>query len=267
MAWKRLLVTEQDGIVTVALNRPDKLNAIDFQMFSELDRVSRQLRRRRDIRCVILTGSGSDFSSGLDIKGMIKKPINILHLLKKWLPGNANLAQRVSRNWRLLPVPVIAVINGRCYGGGTQIALGADIRIAAMDAELSIMEVKWGLLPDMAGLLTLREVMGRDQAMRLTMTADILPAEQASELGLVTQVAEQPMETALALAEQVKQRSPDAVAAVKSSINRSWVSSGRALLSRETLHQVRLLMGKNFRIAVARNKEAPDARYRERSHW
>lgn len=264
MKLTRVTVTEADGIVTVALNRPEKLNALDMAMFHELDVVSRQLRKRRDVRAVILTGTGGTFSSGLDIKSIATAPQKALRLLAKILPGNANLVQRVSRNWRRIPAPVIAVLEGRCFGGGLQIALGADFRIATPSCELSIMEVRWGLVPDMAGLLSLREVVAKDIAMKLTMTGEIVSGEAAQQLGLVTEVSVQPMQSAQVFCRQIQQASPDALAAIKRTTNRYWQASERRLLAGETLSQIRLLLGQNFRIAGKRQRTQQDEQYRPR---
>ncbi|QUJ70083.1 crotonase/enoyl-CoA hydratase family protein (plasmid) [Photobacterium sp. GJ3] len=266
--WQRLKVTENDGIVTVSLNRPEKLNALDVLMFQELDKVSRSLRQRKDIRAVILTGEGGNFSSGLDVQSVATSPAKVLGILKKWLPGNANLAQRVSRNWRKIPVPVIAVIEGRCLGGGMQIVLGADFRLATPDAELSIMEVRWGLVPDMAGLLSLRELVAKDVAMKLTMTGEIIAGTQAKHMGLVTEIHEAPLAVAEAFARQITQASPDAIAAIKSTTNQCWTRSERYLLARETLSQIRLILGKNFQIAGHRQRNKSDKAYQNRqSFW
>ncbi|WP_299013367.1 crotonase/enoyl-CoA hydratase family protein [uncultured Photobacterium sp.] len=268
MTWNKLEVTEEQGIVTVALNRPDKLNALDMEMFIELDLVSKQLRKRKDIRAVILTGNGGTFSSGLDIKSVATSKQKVLRLLAKALPGNANLAQRVSRNWRLIPVPVIAVIEGRCYGGGLQVVMGADFRFVTPDSELSIMEVRWGLVPDMAGLLSLREVVSKDVAMRLTMTGEIISGKQAQKIALVTEVSDDPMATALEFCRQIEQASPDALAAIKHTTNRCWSGSERRLLARETLSQIRLLLGRNFFIAGKRQRSKTDIDYQHRqSFW
>lgn len=268
MAWSRLEVTEEQGIVTVALNRPDKLNALDMDMFHELDLVGKQLRKRKDIRAVILTGKNGTFSSGLDIKSVATSKQKAMRLLAKLLPGNANMAQRVSRNWRLIPVPVIAVIEGRCYGGGMQIVLGADFRFVTPDSELSIMEVRWGLVPDMAGMLSLREVVAKDVAMKLTMTGQIISGEEALKLSLVTEVCDDPMAEAQAFCRQLLQASPDAIAAIKNTTNRSWCGSERALLARETFSQIRLLLGRNFFIAGKRQRSKADIDYQHRqSFW
>lgn len=263
------LVTLQieQGIAFVTLNRPDKLNALSYEMFVAIDNTIKKLKKNRQVRVVILKGAEGNFSSGLDVKSVIKKPTRAVSLLFKWLPGNANLAQRVSIGWQRLPMPVIAVIEGCCFGGGMQIALGADVRLCSSDAKLSIMEAKWGLVPDMAGLATLRQLMSKDKALQLTYTAEVLTAKQALEINLVTEIADDPLLRAKALAQQFMQTSPDALAAIKNSIHQSWSSSIRQLLSRESLSQIYLLLGKNRVIAAIRQTKDPEKPYRLRQKW
>ena len=271
MTDSRLCISHADGVATVTLNRPDKRNALDLPMFLAIDRAIRQLRRDRRVRAVILCGEGEDFCSGLDIKSVLGNPLQGLRLLWKWLPGNANLAQRVSIGWRRLPVPVIAAIHGRCWGGGLQIALGADYRIATPDTSLSIMEAKWGIIPDMGGTLSLRELLPVDVALRLASTAELLSGEQAHELGLLTALAEDPYAAAQALAQNFVTRSPDSVAAAKWLYHYAWSPRERAVLARETLLQWRLLLGANQKIAVQRAKaqaeNQPEKPYRPRGRW
>ncbi|WP_372872649.1 crotonase/enoyl-CoA hydratase family protein [Shewanella sp.] len=267
MDRKTVTLEIKGELAFVSLNRPDKFNALNYEMFQEICRVQKQLQRRRDIRMVILAGHGGNFSSGLDIKSVVKKPLQPLGLLAKWLPGNANLAQRVSIGWSRLPVPVIAVLEGYCFGGGMQIALGADFRIAAPTASLSIMEAKWGLVPDMAGLVSLRNIMPKDKALELTMTARVLDAAEAETLGLITWVDENPLERALRLADTLLARSPDALAAIKLSTHKSWTSGIRSLLARESWYQVRLLLGQNFRLAGAKEQGKTNEPYRKRQRF
>ncbi|WP_281212664.1 crotonase/enoyl-CoA hydratase family protein [Shewanella insulae] len=262
-----ITLTIAEGIAWVELSRPEKYNALNYALFESIVKVQRHIAKRRDVRAVILSGSGGNFCSGLDVGSVMKSPMQAFKLLFKWLPGNANLAQRVSIGWRCLPVPVICVLEGICYGGGTQIALGADMRIAAPDCRLSIMEAKWGLVPDMAGLVGLRELVGKDVAMQLTMSAEVIDAEQAKAYGLVTQVSEAPRDAAEALALRLANTSPDANAAIKFSINKSWRASERSLLARESLSQVRLLLGKNRVIAALRQTKDPERRYQVRQPW
>lgn len=237
----RVKLTVKDEVAQVCLDRPDKRNALDLEMFKAIAAVQKQLRRSRQLKAVVLSGAGVDFCSGLDVKSAMHDRRGMVRLLWKWLPWQANLAQRVSVGWRELPAPVITAIQGRCWGGGLQIALGADFRIAAPDASLSIMESKWGLIPDMGGTLALRELLGRDQAMKLAMTAEEISGERAFDLGLVTALSDDPLAAAEAFAAQLAERSADAVQGVKRLYRRSWSGSSGAALARESAYQVRIL--------------------------
>ncbi len=250
---QRVIVEHRGPVSHVRLNRADKHNALDLDMFRALAQAQRSIRRRQGVRVVILSGAGENFSTGLDIKSMMGQRSALLKLLWKWLPGQANLAQRVSIGWRRLPVPVIACLHGRCWGGGLQIALGADFRIAHPDTSLSVMEAKWGLIPDMGGTVALRDLLARDQAMRLAMTAEIFDATRALQLGLLTEIADPPAAAASALSEQLLERSPDALAAIKRLYRKSW-GGERATLARETAYQWRVILGANQRIAVRRQR-------------
>ena len=157
-------LTIEDNIALVRLNRPDKHNALNLDMFLAIDATIKAIKKNRNIRAVIVSGNGESFCSGLDIKSMLKKPQNALKLLWKWLPGNANLAQRVSVGWRRLDIPVIMAIHGKCWGGGMQIALGGDYRIASTTSSLAVLEAKWGLIPDMGGTIALKQCMSLDSS-------------------------------------------------------------------------------------------------------
>ncbi|WP_394204557.1 crotonase/enoyl-CoA hydratase family protein [Shewanella waksmanii] len=257
----------QQGIAMVGLNRVDKYNALSFEMFTSIKKTIKKISQRRDVNAVVLFGHGDNFCSGLDVKSVMSSASQAVKLLFKWLPGNANLAQQVSIGWRRLPVPVICAIDGICYGGGMQIALGCDFRIASPNSRLSIMEAKWGLVPDMAGLVGLRELVGKDQAMLMTMTAEIYSGDEAKALGLVTLVDDKPLEAAQQLATKLIQTSPDANAAIKHSINRNWTTSIRRLLSRESRFQIGLLAGKNRVVAAKRQGKHPDKAYLSRQSW
>ncbi len=249
---QRVTIEVESGIACVRLNRADKRNALDLAMFKCIAAAQAEVRSQGGIRAVILQGEGEDFCTGLDVTSMMSDRKAMIRLLWKWLPWQANLAQEVGVGWRRLSVPVIAAIQGRCWGGGMQIALGADFRIAHPDASFSVMEGKWGLIPDMGGTLALRELMQRDHAMRIAMTAETLDANAALQWGLVTELSTEPDTSAHQLARLLSQRSPDAVAAVKRLYRKSWTGSEGAALARETLYQWRILAGANQAIAVKR---------------
>jgi enoyl-CoA hydratase/carnithine racemase len=263
-----LTLTIENNIAFVTLNREEKRNALDMAMFKAIDKISRELKRDRKIRAVIVQGKGEDFCSGLDIKSVLSQKSSAMTLLAKWLPGQANLAQRVSCNWRRIPVPVIMVIQGRCWGGGLQIALGADFRFATPNASFSIMEGKWGLIPDMGGNLALRELVTKDVGLRLAMSAEVVSAQTALEYGLISRVCDEPLQHAIQLAEQLKERSPDAIAAIKKLYQQNWFKAEWIMLARESYYQIKILLGKNQKRAV-RKQLAPekDINYLARKKW
>ena len=245
MTEPRVTIEITNNIAHVKLNRADKLNALDMAMFISIRNTIKSLRKNRDIRAVIISGSGDDFCSGLDVKSIMKSPMSMVKLLFKALPWRANLAQVVSTGWQDIPAPVICAIHGRCWGGGLQIALGADFRFATPDSSLSIMEGKWGLIPDMGGTIALRDLIAIDQAKKLAMTAETFTGEQALALNLITQVSLNPLADAQAFAESLLTQSPDALAANKKLYNKSWNGSKGSALFRESYYQIRILLGKN----------------------
>ena len=217
-----------NGVATVTMARADKHNALDQAMFDGLMRAAEQVAGENSVRAVVLHGEGKSFCSGLDVASFMSGSGGTGVLLTREGGRLANFAQRVTYDWSLVPAPVIAAIHGNCFGGGLQIALGADIRIAAPDAKLSVMEVKWGLVPDMGITQTLPRLVPVDVAKELTFTGRVVSGADASALGLVTRTADDPFASALALAEEIAQKSPDAVRAAKRLYNESWVSNDAA---------------------------------------
>jgi len=261
----RVTVTVEGEVALVRLNRPAKHNAVDRPMLRELAAAVRALRRDRTVRAVILTGEGPSFCAGIDVKSMFSGGLSQrLGAVAPLFKPVANRYQNWGLQWRRLSVPVIAAIHGNCYGAGIQLALGADIRIAHPEARLSVMEAKWGLIPDMSGMVTLRDQLPRDLAFELVSTGRVLRADEARALGLVTQVDADPLAAARKLAVEIAQRSPDASAAAKHLFRQSWAASEWRALLAERLWQLRLLLGQNQRIATARNLGKPELPYRPR---
>ena len=211
----RIALDIKDQIAFVRLNRADKLNALDMPMFEAIVKVTKQLKKNKDIRAIILSGEGAAFCSGLDVKSMFKNPLAAVKLLVKPGARVSNLAQDVSFLWREIPVPVIAVTHGKCWGGGFQIALGADFRYSTPDCEFSIMESRWGLIPDMGGTITLRELASIDIIKELAMTAKIFKGEEAKQYGLVTHIFDDPMTEAIKFAELAVDKYPDSPKALR----------------------------------------------------
>lgn len=243
----------QDGLAHVRLTRADKHNGMDFTMLHAVIEACRSLRRDRAIRVAVLSGEGASFCAGLDFKSVLAKPVSAAAgFAKLWKPTR-NDFQAWSMAWRELPFPVIAAVHGNCFGAGIQLALGADIRIAAPDAKLSVMESKWGLVPDMGGAALLRELVAIDVAKELCFTGRVLSGVEALQLGLVTRVAVDPLAAAESLASEIATRSPDAVGAAKFLLQQAWHDDEAGALSFERQWQRRLMGRANQRIAVKNN--------------
>jgi len=227
----RVTIDVNDGVADVRLNRPDKMNALDGAMFAALVAAGDQVATDPRVRAVVLSGEGRGFCAGLDIAAFMgadpersdegaEPEASSFSVLGGRHEGRiANVAQQVAYTWTELAVPVIAAVHGVALGGGIQIALGADIRIVAPDAKLSVLEIRWGLLPDMTGLQMLPRLVGLDVAKELAFTGRMISGTEAVELGLATRVADDPRAAALDLASEIAGKNPDAVRAMKSLLN------------------------------------------------
>lgn len=260
----RLALDPAEPIARVLLSRPDKRNAMDFQMLDAVVEVQRRLRRERGLRAVVLGGEGQSFCAGLDVKSVFSsRKLALLGYLRLWSPWR-NRFQHWSLGWRDIGCPVIAAVQGHCLGAGMQLALGADVRIASPDARFAIMESKWGLVPDMGGTVLLRELMPIDQAKLLTWSARMIDAAEAQALGLITRIEEDPQAAALALARDLATRSPDAVAAGKFLLQTAWSASEWGALAAERGRQRQMMVNPNQRVAVKRETGAPDTPWKPR---
>ena len=215
----RVSVEIKDHIAHVRLTRGDKMNALDQAMFDGIIEAGEGLMDNDDVRVVVLSGEGKSFCAGLDVMSFaaLAGQDPVARIMPR-THGNANDAQQVAMVWRKLKVPVIAALQGVAFGGGCQLALGADIRIAAPDTKLAVMEMKWGLIPDMGGMTLLPHLVRSDVLRRLTYTAAPVEADQALAWGLITEIAEDPLAAAMDLAEEIAGKSPSAVQAAKALI-------------------------------------------------
>ena len=263
---KRVEVTISEGVADVRLVRADKMNALDAAMFEALVATSARLAREKGLRAVVLSGEGRAFCAGLDMgrfAAMKEKGGNGVaggekRDLSARTHGLANFPQQAVWGWRQLPVPVIAAIQGVAFGGGFQLALGADIRLLAADARMSIMEIKWGLVPDMAGTPILASLVRDDILRELTYTGRIFSAQEALSYGLATRICDDPRASAFELAREIAGKSPDAIRACKRMLNNLSVDPGPALLA-ESVEQMKLMGAPNQLEAVSANieKRAP----------
>jgi len=245
----RVAVSLSDHIAHVRMIRADKYNGLDLPMLKALTEAAAWLRPQRELRAVILSGDGPAFSTGLDVASVTGQPAQMFLSFFPW-GRRTNLFQQACWAWRNVPVPVVAVIHGHCYGGALQLALAADFRFSTPNSKLSIMEIKWGLVPDMSGTLTLRELMPLDVAKKLAMTGEVISAEEALKWQLITEVHEDPMAAAEALCATLVEKSPDALGTIKVLFQKNWVSTPKRALARERLAQLRVLLNSNQRRAA-----------------
>ena len=247
---ERVAIEIADHVATVTLTRPEKHNALDIAMFEAITAAAERVAREPGVRAVVLHGEGPSFCSGLDVAGVMANQPGSDDLMAPLRGSVPNWFQRPSCRWLEVPVPVIAAIHGHCLGGGLQIALGTDIRFATPDARLSVLEVKWGLVPDMGITRTLPRLVGIDVAKELAFTGRVISGSEAGELGLVTHVTEDPLAAARELAEEIAGRSPDAVRGMKRLFNEAWIGAAEETLRLEADIQLGLLGTSNQLEAV-----------------
>jgi enoyl-CoA hydratase/carnithine racemase len=247
----RVRIEVADHVALVTLTRADKHNALDREMFESIIAAAERLTDEPALRAVVIHGEGPSFCSGIDLMSLAGGDSGVDGLTDPLRGEAPNWFQRAAYDWIRVPVPVIAAIHGNCLGGGLQIALAADIRFAAPDARLSVMEVKWGLIPDMSITRTLPRLVGIDVAKELTYTARTFSGAQARELGIVTHVVGDPLAAARALAEEIASRSPDAVRGAKRLYDDAWTGAPEQTLALEAAIQLDLVGSRNQLAAVS----------------
>lgn len=256
-----------DHVADVRLNRPDKMNALSIPMFEAINAAAEQIMTDRNVRAVVLSGEGRAFCAGLDLANFTSPD--------SFGGGDAfgngrggywpNFYQKPGYLWKDVPVPVICAVHGVVFGGGLQIALGADIRIAHPETRLSLMEIKWGLIPDMSGTQTLRDLVRLDVAKELAFTGRIVEAPEAQQIGLVTRLDANPREAALAMAREIAGKNPQAITLGKLLFESTWHGSDARGLEIEEKLQARLLMTPNQKEAVMAGMQKRDAVFAPRT--
>lgn len=265
---ERVSISISEGVADVRLVRADKMNALDQAMFEALVAATERLSKEKGVRVVVLSGEGRAFCAGLDMgrfaamkeKGGNGIPGGENRDLTKRTHGQANFAQQAVWGWRQLPIPVIAAVHGVAFGGGFQLSLGADMRFLSPDTRMSIMEIKWGLVPDMAGTPILASLVRDDILRDLTYTGRIFSAQEAMTYGLATRICDDPRAAALEVAREIAGKSPDAIRAAKRLLNNLSVDPGPALLA-ESVEQQKLIGSANQTEAVRSNLEKRAAKY------
>jgi enoyl-CoA hydratase/carnithine racemase len=254
----------KDHVADVRLNRPEKMNALSIQMFEAITRVGKELASNKAVRAIVLSGEGRGFCAGLDLANMTDPDFSADPFGAGRGGFYPNFYQLPGYVWKKMPVPVICALHGVAYGGGFQIAMGADIRIAHPSARLSVMEIKWGLIPDMSTSQTLRDLVRVDVAKELTFTGRVVEAEEALHLGLVTSIDENPRDAALALAASIAKRNPNAITYAKYLFDNTWHGDEYEGLKAEEKLQAKVLKTPNQIEAVMSEMEGRTANYAER---
>lgn len=231
----RVTITVTDHIADVRFNRPDKLNALDKAQMEAIAGAGEELAAMQHVRAIVLSGEGKGFCAGLDMASFTDSATT--SKLTERTHGNANLYQHIVLQWRKLAPPVIAAVHGACIGGGLQLASAADIRIASPDAKMSIMEMRWGLIPDMGSFTTWRSFVRDDVLRELTYTNRIFSGEEGKALGFVTHLSDNPHADAMTLAAEIASRNPDAIKSSKRVINALPDLDEDAILMMESVEQ------------------------------
>ena len=260
----RITVDIQDGVADVRLVRADKMNALDNAMFEALIQTGERLKSEKGVRAVVLSGEGRAFCAGLDTSNFAAMASGErvggagtagALVTPKRTPGGSNRAQHAVMVWREIPVPVIAAVHGVAFGGGYQLQLSADLRFVTRDAKLSVLEIKWGLIPDMAGMVLLRNLVRDDVARDLLYSGRIFNGEEALAMGLATRVCDDPRAEALAYAREVAGRNPDAIRAGKRLLNLAAEGDQHEILLEESREQTALIGSPNQVEAVRASLE------------
>lgn len=247
-------LTINEHIAHVVLSRPEKMNALDTDMFAAIPKVGEQIKQDPSVRVVVISGAGKNFSSGLDKsifakaleqKGVSLNPDEAPLVLADRTHGVFNALQALVWLWREMPVPVIAAIDGFALGGGLQIALGADMRYATKDSQFSILEMRWGLIPDMGSTQIMRHMIADDVIRELTYTARIFSAQEAKEWGFITDIVDNPLAHAMQLAEQICLKNPDAIRASKRMLEASHYQTVAEGMLTESTEQDKIMGSAN----------------------
>lgn len=265
---ERVSVKIEAGVADVRLVRADKMNALDDAMFAALVDTGERLKEEKGLRAVVLSGEGRAFCAGLDMGQFAKMASGERRGGRELTSGprtqgGANRGQQAVMVWREVPVPVIAAVHGVAFGGGFQLTLGADLRFVAPDTKLAVLEMKWGLIPDMGGMVLLRTLLRDDVARELTYTARIFDGEEALKLGIATRVCADPRAEALKFAAEIATKNPDGIRAAKRLLNLMADADQKTILKAESDEQVALIGSPNQVEAVLANMQKRAANFKD----
>ena len=264
----RVSIDLKDGVADVRLIRADKMNALDPAMFEGIIEAGDRLMTMKGLRAVVLSGEGKAFCAGLDMASFAAMKqdgdsVPGVRDLTKRTYGIANRPQHCAWLWRTLPVPVIAAVHGVAFGGGFQIMLGAVMRYATTDARFSVMEIKWGLVPDLAGTQLMRHLAREDVVRELTYTGRVFNGAEARDYGFVTRLVDDPRAAALETAREIASKSPDAMRAAKRILNDAVAVDAATGLMQESVEQQKLIGSANQLEAILSNLQKRAANYKD----
>ena len=247
----------ENHIAEVRLNRPEKMNALTGQMFKDLSATIARLEDEKTVRCVVLSGEGKSFSAGIDLETLAGD--SSINDLVTRTHGISNVLQHAAYGWRELRVPVIAALHGYVFGAGFQIALGADIRVAAPGTQLSFMEARWGIIPDLGGMALIRNLVREDFAREIVLTGRKVDANEGQSIGIVTHIHDQPRDHAMSLAKKIAALSPESVRAAKRVLNKLADANSAQILMAESEEQQVLMtsLGHKESLTAYMEKRAP----------
>ncbi len=253
----------QDHVADVRLNRARKMNALNPDMFRAITDAAKSIENDKSVRAVVLSGEGKAFCAGIDTSAM-GTDNSLMDVLINGSESYPNIFQQPAYIWKQLSVPVIGALHGAALGGGFQIALGTDIRFADPQTKLSVMEIRWGLIPDMSATQTLRDLVRIDVAKELTYTGRIFDAVEGKKLGVVSHLSDKPRDDALALAREIASKNPDAISAAKHLLNETWHGNDIDGLQMEERLQGKVVLSENQQEAVNAEMEGRKANYKDR---
>jgi enoyl-CoA hydratase/carnithine racemase len=265
----RVTIEIHDGVADVRLNRPDRLNAVDTGMFRALVEAGESIKADPSVRAVVLSGNGKGFCSGLDFESFqqMAEPSGdrLMGDVGRRDDGRiTNIGQQACYVWTEMPAAVIAAVHGAAVGAGIQLALAADIRIVAPDAKMSVLEIRWGLVPDMTGTQMLPRLVGLDVAKELAFTGRMVSGTEAKELGLATRVADDPHAAAMELAREIAGKNPNAIKGVKALLNMAGQASLGEAFKAEERTMASLIGSPNNVEAVTAYFEKRDPKFADR---
>lgn len=256
----RVVMSTKDGVCHVRLNRADKMNALDPAMFEDIIAALETLANDGDIRAIVLSGEGKAFCAGLDLGSFGLNDDAPSDLVPR-THGKANWVQHLGWGWRQLPVPVISAVHGVCFGGGLQLMAGSDVKIIHPETRCAVMEMRWGLVPDMSGYPLWRGNVRDDVLRRLVYTNEVFSGEDAQHYGFATEVNADPLARAMELATVIAGKNPDAIRAAKRISNMMGEASDAELLMAESVEQTEIIYKPNQLEAVAAFFEKRDAKF------